>query len=78
MSAYEDGSNVYIHAATGGKTGLQNGGATCYLNAVIQVLTSISFLMQYFLCGEWMKDLQNGQADELQDMQNCKLESHWP
>ena len=53
---YEDGSNVYIHAATGGKTGLQNGGATCYLNAVIQVLTSISFLTQYFLCGEWMKD----------------------
>ena len=53
---YEGGSNVHIHAATGGKTGLQNGGATCYLNAVIQVLTSISFLTQYFLCGEWMKD----------------------
>lgn len=36
-----------------GLTGLQNLENTCYMNAVLQCLCSLTPLVQYFLSGRW-------------------------
>lgn len=43
-----------LHA---GLTGLQNLENTCYMNAVLQCLCSLTPLVQYFLSGKWNTDL---------------------
>ncbi|ELV10629.1 inactive ubiquitin carboxyl-terminal hydrolase 50 isoform X2 [Tupaia chinensis] len=41
-----------------GVTGLRNLGNTCYMNAILQCLCSISPLVEYFLSGKYMTALQ--------------------
>ena len=41
-----------------GATGLRNLGNTCYLNAILQCLGSISPLVEYFLSGKYITALQ--------------------
>lgn len=41
-----------------GVTGLQNLGNTCYMNAILQCLCSISPLVEYFLSGKYITALQ--------------------
>ncbi|XP_060116125.1 putative ubiquitin carboxyl-terminal hydrolase 50 [Heteronotia binoei] len=40
-----------------GLTGLRNVGNTCYMNAVIQCLSSVSPLVEYFLSGKYITSL---------------------
>ncbi|KAL4692941.1 hypothetical protein H8959_016751 [Pygathrix nigripes] len=42
-----------------GVTGLRNLGNTCYMNAILQCLCSISPLVEYFLSGKYITALQN-------------------
>lgn len=41
-----------------GVTGLRNLGNTCYMNAILQCLCSISPLVEYFLSGKYITALQ--------------------
>ncbi|OBS82658.1 hypothetical protein A6R68_23347 [Neotoma lepida] len=46
-----------------GVTGLRNLGNTCYMNAILQCLCSISPLVEYFLSGKYITALQKDCSD---------------
>ncbi|XP_068881518.1 ubiquitin carboxyl-terminal hydrolase 50 [Aphelocoma coerulescens] len=59
-----------------GLTGLQNLENTCYMNAVLQCLCSLTPLVQYFLSGRWNTAL-HGETGESATAFGCLISDMW-
>jgi ubiquitin C-terminal hydrolase len=71
--------NVEIVTLYGkGRTGLSNLGNTCYLNSILQCLSSETKLLEYFLTNNYKNELNqsDGIAHEFSEIVNAIWKSH--